>query len=68
MKLSEMPVGTALILKKKKGVNETYNDKIKEGEYFIEVRVDEDSWIEYPLAEQPKKGLEVKFHANDFPD
>ena len=67
MKLSEMPIGTALVLKKKKGVNETIDKTIEEGEYFVEVRLDETTWNECKLAEQPKKGLVVKFSANDFP-
>ena len=54
MKLSKMPIGTALILKKEKGVNDTYDENIQEGEYFVEVRLDHNTWVEYPLAEQPK--------------
>jgi len=55
-KLSEMKIGTALILKKIKGINETGDKTIKEGEYFVEVRFTKETWSEYKLDEQPDFG------------
>lgn len=52
MKLSEIPLGTALICRKKEGYNETIDDSIVEGELYIEIRKDEGMWIEYKLVSQ----------------
>ena len=52
MKLSEMPIGSALLCKKRLGVVDTFFDDIEEGDYFVEVRIDKEDYIEYPLAEQ----------------
>lgn len=59
MKLEDMKIGTALLVKKEEGVNTTFDGTIKEGEWYIEVRLDKDTWEEYKLMEQPKK-KEVK--------
>ena len=53
-KLKNLKVGEAIILKKEKGVNDTINENIKENEYYVEYRYDEEVFIEIKLAEQPK--------------
>lgn len=52
MKSVDMPVGTALVLKVKEGVNETQLD-LKEGEYFIMLRESEEVWRDILPSEQP---------------
>ena len=54
MKFDEMPIGTALLVKRKKGVNEVYDESIREGDYFVELRLSNDQYKEIKLAEQPK--------------
>jgi len=66
MKLNEMPIGTALILKKNKD-NGTFNNSIKEGELFVEIRTSSTSWSERKLAKQPKLCSDKKTTRGYYP-
>ena len=52
-KLSELKIGEAILLRKEKNVNDSINESIKEGDFFVEFRMTKDCYLELKLAEQP---------------
>jgi hypothetical protein len=52
-RINQIPIGQAKIVQYVEGKNEPFCDGIEVGEYYVIVRVDEDSWFDYPLIEQP---------------
>ena len=50
-----MQIGEALILKKEKGFNATFNKTIKEGEYFVEAKTSSGGWQEFKLMKESQR-------------
>jgi hypothetical protein len=56
-KLKDMKIGQAMIVKRDDKDNGVFDKSIKLGDFFIEVRLDKDSWQECPLTKESQKLL-----------